>query len=145
MTQPIPIFDYDTEVRKLIADELDGETVEGVKELIAGLPIVSRLDFDPRWEVGSLMPGTTDRMIFAMFPGELAGDVRIYVFTLDALPIDRKWFRYTASRVGATAIVETMNRKAFVEQVADEWVSILADDDDDDEPEPGQTPTVGNA
>jgi hypothetical protein len=145
MTQSSPIpFDYDTEVRKVIAESLDGETIEGVKELLADLPIVSRLDFDPRWEVGNPIPGTTDRIIFAMFPGEMAGDVRIYVYSTDAQPNDQKWFRYTASRVGATAQVEKMNRKAFVAEIADEWIEVLTSDEED-EPEPGATPPVGNA
>jgi hypothetical protein len=149
MTQPSPLpFDYDVEVRKIIAESLDGETVDGIKELLADLPIVSRLDFDPRWEVGNPIPGTTDRIIFAMFPGEMAGDVRIYVYSTEAQPNDQKWFRYTASRVGATAQVEKMTRKAFVAEVADEWTEILTADEDDDEPEPSATPATpatGNA
>jgi hypothetical protein len=145
MTQPVPTpipFDYDAEVRKIIAESLDGETIDGVKELLSDLPIVSRLDFDPRWETGAPIPGTTDRIIFAMFPGEMAGDVRIYVYSTDAQPNDQKWFRYTASRVGATAQVEKMTRKAFVAQVADEWLEVLTDDEEEpEETEPG-TPTA---
>ncbi len=144
MTQPVPQFDYDLEIRKLIAESLDGETIDGVRELLADLPIVGRLDFDPRWEVGKPVPGADDgRLVVSMFDGDMPGDIRIYVST-DSSPIERKWFRYTASRVGATAMVETMNRKTFVAELAEEWIGLLTEDDDEDEPEPGAS-NVGNA
>jgi len=125
---------YQAEIQSKLMADFEGLTPESIQEDVSKVSIYTRMDIDPKLEVGEKFPGS-ENVVLAMFDGDrVAGDILVYVFPSAAAPEgERAWLRYTVSRVGAVPMVERMPRVTFVSELADEWAALLGYDEDEEE------------
>jgi len=129
--------DYQTAIVAKVKEEFEDDPTQpfDVVAELAKLPELQRLDFDPPWKLGEAHPGDASLTFMAFFTGELPGDLLAYVFPVSGDPTLKLWRRYTLNRGGGVSTVEGMSRETFVEEIAQEWATLLAPDDEEEEEE----------